>query len=49
MIDPPAPTVDFDGKEPSWKEIQEVIKKFRASSAPGPSGYLRVYKNCPKI
>ncbi|KAL7881484.1 hypothetical protein AOLI_G00083320 [Acnodon oligacanthus] len=38
LIDPPAPTLDFDGKEPSWKEIQEVIKKARSSSAPGPSG-----------
>ncbi|KAL7869586.1 hypothetical protein AOLI_G00135740 [Acnodon oligacanthus] len=38
LIEPPAPTLDFDGKEPSWKEIQEVIKKARSSSAPGPSG-----------
>ncbi|KAL7856411.1 hypothetical protein AOLI_G00200150 [Acnodon oligacanthus] len=50
LIDPPARTLDFDGKEPSWKEIQEVIKKARSSSAPGPSGVpYRVYKNCPKL
>ncbi|KAJ8008617.1 hypothetical protein DPEC_G00106740 [Dallia pectoralis] len=50
LIDPPAPSLDFDGKEPSWKEIQEVIKKARASSAPGPSGVpYRVYKSCPKL
>ncbi|XP_067280778.1 uncharacterized protein [Pseudorasbora parva] len=50
LIDPPAPTLDFDGKEPSWKEIQEVIKTARASSAPGPSGVpYKVYKNCPKL
>ncbi|KAL7876168.1 hypothetical protein AOLI_G00111310 [Acnodon oligacanthus] len=50
LIDPPAPTLDFDGKEPSWKEIQEVIKKARSNSAPGPSGVpYRVYKNCPKL
>ncbi|KAL7891878.1 hypothetical protein AOLI_G00013540 [Acnodon oligacanthus] len=50
LIDPPAPTLDFDGKEPSWKEIQEVIKKARASSAPVPSGVpYRVYKNCQKL
>ncbi|KAJ8014696.1 hypothetical protein DPEC_G00018330 [Dallia pectoralis] len=50
LIDPPAPTLDFDGKEPSWKEIQEVIKKARPGSAPGPSGVpYRVYKSCPKL
>ncbi|XP_067284127.1 uncharacterized protein [Pseudorasbora parva] len=50
LIDPPAPTLDFDRKEPSWKEIQEVIKTARASSAPGPSGVpYKVYKNCPKL
>lgn len=50
LIDPPIPTLGFDVKEPSWKEIQEVIKKARASSAPGPSGVpYRVYKNCPKL
>ncbi|XP_038154112.1 uncharacterized protein LOC119791846 [Cyprinodon tularosa] len=50
LIDPPAPTVDFNGMEPSWKEIQEVVKKARSSSAPGPSGVpYKVYKNCPKL
>ncbi|KAL7891157.1 hypothetical protein AOLI_G00006330 [Acnodon oligacanthus] len=50
LIYPPAPTLNFDGKEPNWKEIQEVIKKARSSSAPGPSGVpYRVYKNCLKL
>ncbi|KAL7886754.1 hypothetical protein AOLI_G00044750 [Acnodon oligacanthus] len=50
LIDPPAPTLEFNGKKPSWTENQEVIKKARASSAPGPSGEpYRVYKNCPKL
>ena len=50
FIDPPAPTLDFDGKEPRWKKVQEVVKKARASSAPGPSGVpYKVYKNCPKL
>jgi len=30
-------------KKPSWKEVQEVIKKARASSTPGSSG------NCPRL
>ncbi|XP_028292553.1 uncharacterized protein LOC114455485 [Gouania willdenowi] len=50
LIDPPAPTWDFNGKEPAWKEIQEVVKRARASSAPGPSGVpYKVYKNCPRL
>lgn len=27
MIDPLAPTLDFDGREPRWKEIQEVARQ----------------------
>ncbi|CAJ1076456.1 uncharacterized protein LOC119779116 [Xyrichtys novacula] len=50
LIDPPEPMLDFDEREPSWKEIQEVVKKARSSSAPGPSGVPdKVYKNCPKL
>lgn len=46
LINPPAPTLDFNGKEPSWK----VVKKSRASSGPGPSGVpYKVYKNCLKL
>ncbi|KAL7833617.1 hypothetical protein AOLI_G00285770 [Acnodon oligacanthus] len=41
LIYPPTPTLNFNGKEPSWKEIQEVIKKARSSSAPGPSEQWR--------
>lgn len=49
LIDPLAPTWDFDGRKPSWQEIQEVVKRARSSSAPGPSGVPhKVYKNCPK-
>lgn len=31
-------TIDFNTKEPRWKEIQEVVKASRASSAPRHSG-----------
>lgn len=48
LIDPSAPEQEFDGEEPSWKEIQEAVK--RASSAPGPSEVpCKVYKNCPRL
>ncbi|XP_056097411.1 uncharacterized protein LOC130076370 [Rhinichthys klamathensis goyatoka] len=50
LINPPAPAMDFDGKEPGWKEIQEVVRRARANSAPGPSGVpYKVYKNCPRL
>lgn len=50
LINPPTPTIDFNIKVPSWKEIQTVVKAARTSSAPGPNGvpYL-VYKRCPKL
>ncbi|XP_078621248.1 uncharacterized protein LOC144887724 [Branchiostoma floridae x Branchiostoma japonicum] len=36
--------------EPSWKEVQEVVRKARAASAPGPSGLpYKVYKKCPLL
>ncbi|KAL4001244.1 hypothetical protein ACER0C_006543 [Sarotherodon galilaeus] len=50
LINPSTPEQEFDGEEPSWKEIQEVVKRARASSAPGPSGVpYKVYKNCPRL
>lgn len=50
LVDPPPPNKDFDTREPLLKEVQEVVKKARASSAPGPSGVpYKVYKNCPLL
>ena len=50
LINPPAPTLDFEGKEPTLIEIQEVVKKVRASSDPGLSGVpYQVYKYCPRL
>lgn len=51
------PTEAFDLREPLFKEVQQVVKKARAGSAPGPSGttyniykhYLRLLKRMWKI
>ena len=40
----------LDVREPTWKEVQDVVKKARSGSAPGPSGIpYKVYKKCPKL
>ncbi|XP_031418446.1 uncharacterized protein LOC105897391 [Clupea harengus] len=50
LIEPPEPEVQFDPSELQLKEVREVVRKARASSAPGPSGTsYKVYKNCPKL
>ncbi|CAC5393214.1 unnamed protein product [Mytilus coruscus] len=37
-------------KEPSWKELADIVKKARSASAPGSNGIpYKVYKNSPKI
>ena len=47
LITPPEPVVAF---EPLLKEVQEVVRKARSRSAPGPSGTsYKVYKYCPKL
>lgn len=44
------PTVMLNTNEPTWKEVQEVVTKACAASAPGPSSIpYRVYKRCPKL
>lgn len=50
LITPAEPSADFDLKEPCLREVEEVVRRARASSAPGPSGVpYKVYKNCPKL
>lgn len=50
LTTPPEPTVDFNLKEPRLSEVEEVVRRARSSSAPGPSGVpYKVYKNCPKL
>lgn len=47
---PPAPDIELNCSEPSWKEVQEILKAARASSAPGPSGVpYKVSKWCPNL
>ncbi|XP_061589349.1 uncharacterized protein LOC133454644 [Cololabis saira] len=50
LIAPPEPTSAFNTKEPTLKEVEEVVKAARSNSAPGPSGvpYV-VYKRCPRL
>ncbi|KAI8514632.1 hypothetical protein Bbelb_072230 [Branchiostoma belcheri] len=46
----PEPTHPMDCSEPKLAEVEEVIRKARAGSAPGPSGITyKVYKKCPKL
>ena len=50
LLQPQAPKVEFEEAEPSWKEVEETLKKARAASAPGPNGIpYAVYKNCKTI
>ena len=44
------PKVMLEEKEPTLKEIKEVVTKARTGSAPGPNGLMyKVYKKCPKL
>ena len=44
------PTSDFNLKDTCLSQVEEVVRRARSSSAPGPSGVLyKVYKNCPKL
>ncbi|KAJ8333923.1 hypothetical protein SKAU_G00412420 [Synaphobranchus kaupii] len=48
LITPPEPTSEFNDKEPTLKEVQEIVRSARTSSAPCPSGVpYMVYKRCP--
>ncbi|KAJ8333464.1 hypothetical protein SKAU_G00414720 [Synaphobranchus kaupii] len=50
LLEIPSPTVEFNTRESTLKEVQEVVTAARASSAPGPSGVpYKVYKRCPEL
>ncbi|XP_052256427.1 uncharacterized protein LOC127861786 [Dreissena polymorpha] len=50
LLTPDDPEHDFDCAEPRLQEVKDIVRKARASSAPGPNRVpYRVYKNCPKI
>ena len=44
------PEVEFDDEPPSWNEFNNLLRKTRNKSAPGPNGipYI-VYKKCPGV
>ena len=50
LVWPAAPRGEFNSKPPSLKEINSIVQKARAKSAPGPNGvpYL-LYKRCPNV
>ena len=46
----PEPSTEFDTSPPRWSEVQQVIERARAASAPGPNGVpYKVLKNCPGL
>lgn len=50
IADVPMPEVAFIEGEPTLKEVQDIVKKARSKSAPGPNGIpYKVYKLCPKL
>ena len=50
VITPELPAVNFDMREPSLKEIPDVVQAARSASAPGPSGVTyTVYKRFPGL
>ena len=50
LISPEPPSVEFNDKPPTWKEIKEVVKADRTSVDAGPNGVpYKVYKRCPDI
>ena len=46
----PPPTNPFDMRDITLNEVEEVIKKARSKSAPGPSGLTyKIFKKCPRL
>ena len=46
----PAPQHHIDTNPPRWSEVQFVVQRARAASAPGPNGVpYRLYKNAPDV
>ena len=47
-VEPPEKLMEL--KEPTWREVTEVVRKAKSGSAPGPNGIpCKVYKKCPKV
>ncbi|XP_076113419.1 uncharacterized protein LOC143081070 [Mytilus galloprovincialis] len=50
LLTPEEPKEQFDESDLKFQEVQDVVRKARAGSAPGPNGIsYRVYKNCPRL
>lgn len=50
LITLPEPSSDFNVKELCLREVEEVVRRARSGSAPGPSVVpYKVYKHCPKL
>ena len=50
LSQPENPSIELVTKEPTWKEVYEVVHRAKSSSAPGPSGLpYKIYKKCPKL
>uniref|UniRef100_UPI00358F4A9D uncharacterized protein n=1 Tax=Myxine glutinosa TaxID=7769 RepID=UPI00358F4A9D len=50
LVRPTEPAVPFDLSEPNMSEIEAVLRKAQAASAPGPSGVpYKVFKSCEGI
>ena len=46
----PEPQFEYQSSPPSLKEFQQVLKKARTKSSPGPNGVpYRLYKKCPGV
>ena len=50
LFEYPEPQHEYDSSLPTWKEFNEVLRKARTKSAPGPNGVpYKLYKNCPGV
>ena len=50
LLEPEPPTNPFYMAEPRLKEVEDIVKKARAASAPGPDGIpYKVHKYCPRL
>ena len=50
LIKPSEPAIQFRADEPSWKKVNDFLKKASGKSAPGPNGILyKVYKCCERL
>lgn len=45
-----SPEHQMETGPPIWREVEKVVQRARAASAPGPNGVpYKVYKNAPRV